>query len=511
MALNTRSTRWAVVEESTEGTPVAPSSANEYVALQDGAFSMTPGFESLENAELKGSIGQSKSIQGLENPTAEFSHYLTHSSVEGTPPEYNSMLKSLFGTEHDRGTERDTVAGSSAGTSSARAVLNVDSGEGTEFARGHILLGKDATNGYFIRHVYSVATDALSLSFNLDNAPASGVNLGQGITYIPADSGHTAMSIWDYRANGGAIELISGMQVTEGSIEASANEMINMNFTLEGTQFYYNPIEIASTDAKLDFTDDTGTFAATLTQKVYRSPHDLADEIQTKMNAVAGDTITVSYSDTTGKFTIASDGATTFSLLWNSGANTANTVGDKIGFSVAADDTGAFTYTSDNGITLSSPQTPSLDAADPLVAKNQQVFIGTYDQNFCALDGITSVSATIAVEKPKLGNICAESGRGSSVANARTVTVECQLILDQYESKMWDRMQNNSSISFEYHFGSKDGSGNWIAGKCGSLYIPDCTITALSLSDNEGTVVMDLTLQAHVDSSGNGEVYLGFV
>jgi hypothetical protein len=54
---------------------------------------------------------------------------------------------------------------------------------------------------------------------------------------------------------------------------------------------------------------------------------------------------TVTYDDTTKKFTIASDATSTLSLHW-SHAN--STMQDILGFDDAADDTGAFTYTGDN-------------------------------------------------------------------------------------------------------------------------------------------------------------------
>lgn len=58
-----------------------------------------------------------------------------------------------------------------------------------------------------------------------------------------------------------------------------------------------------------------------------------------------GDVYTITFDDTTKKFTIASDGSTTLTLHW-SHAN--STMQDILGFDDAADDTGAFTYTGDN-------------------------------------------------------------------------------------------------------------------------------------------------------------------
>jgi len=100
---------------------------------------------------------------------------------------------------------------------------------------------------------------------------------------------------------------------------------------------------VAGSNDKLDFSDGT-TRVATLTAGTYATGALLATEIQTRMNAVSS-TCVVSYSGSTFKFTIARTG--TLTLKWNTGANKAASVGKCIGFDIAADDTGASTYTAD--------------------------------------------------------------------------------------------------------------------------------------------------------------------
>lgn len=103
---------------------------------------------------------------------------------------------------------------------------------------------------------------------------------------------------------------------------------------------------IDSSNNKLDFDDGGGEENVTLDSGTYTAS-ELAAEIKSKMEAATGDTITVTFSTSTGKWTIASDGGT-LSLLWNSGTNNANSVAESIGFDSSADDTGAVTYTGDN-------------------------------------------------------------------------------------------------------------------------------------------------------------------
>lgn len=502
MALITRSSVLAVVVESTEGTPVLPTSASEYLALQDD-FTMSPELEQLDNAELKSSIGKSKSFLGLENPTASFSHYLRHSGTQGTAPNYKQLLKAAFGAEDDAGVEHDTVA------SSTTTVVKVDTGEGATYIKGQALLIKDPVNGYSIRPVHSISSNDLTLGFRLTTAPGTSVNLGEAITYYPANSGHQTLSLWHYIANGGAVQMMAGSRVVECSITWEAGQLINTSFSLEGISFYFDPINITATDTKLDFSIDSTTYAATVTAKVYKNPHELASALQTAMLAAAPtETTTFTYSNTTGKFTFTATTATTFSLLWNTGTNAANTIGDKIGFSTAADDTGALTYTSDNAQSWSSPQTPSYDSADPLVAKNNEFFIGDATDNvcFCA----SSVTFTISTPKTNIDCVCAESGRQGSLINERTGTLTVQGYLDQHDAEKFKRYLTNQETRAMYNFGSKSG-GNWEQGKSGCLYLPHTTITSHNIEDADGLVALSIELQSFVPSDSTGEMFLSFV
>lgn len=501
MSINTRSSVIAIKPEVTEGTPVQPAASTDYVASQDD-FSMEPSFDVLENAELKASLGKSKSILGAENPSASFSHYLRHSGVEGQAPNYKELLEAAFGAEVVEATEYDTVGGSTT------TIVEVDSGEGVEFERGQPLLIKDSTNGYSIRPVQSVSTDSLTLGFALDNAPALGVNLGKAVFYKPAESGHQSLSIWHYVGNGGALQMMSGSRVISMDVDFSAGELINVAYGLEGLEYFFNPLEVTATDTKLDWTDDGGTEVATIATGFYKYPQELASAIETAMNNETAETITCTYSNSTGKFTIASSTSAVLSLLWNTGANTANTIAEVIGFSAAADDTGALTYEGDSVIDIDSPQSASFDSADPLAAKNHRVFIGDQADNACI--EASSVSLSLGTPRREIEDVCAVSGASGSVINAREVTISVTALLNQYDSDKFERFVENSDTRFMYAFGEKSG-GNWIAGKSGMLYVPTATVTSFNVTDDDGLATLEMELTAYVDSDGNGEVYLGFV
>lgn len=104
---------------------------------------------------------------------------------------------------------------------------------------------------------------------------------------------------------------------------------------------------IDATNDKIDFKESGGgsTLVATLTHGTY-TPAALATLIGIQMGAASGatGTYTVTYSASTGKWTIATSLAF-LSILWNTGSNTAVTAGAPIGFDVTADATGATSYT----------------------------------------------------------------------------------------------------------------------------------------------------------------------
>lgn len=504
----TKATRVAVKVEVTEGVPVAPTTATDYLPVETD-FSLTPSFDQLTNEELTGTIGKSKDTLGLENPEASLSLYLKSSGSEGVAPQQSLLLEAAFGAKSINATEYTTTASSTAGTSSVRAVVK-STGNANNFERGEALLVKDSalTNGYEIANVYTVDdANTLSTLFNFPSAPASGVGLGKASLYKPADSGHPTFSLWDYRANGGGIEMIAGCRVSELSMEVNAGEFVNMSYTVPGIAFYFNPVEITATDTKLDFTETGPTVrVATIPAGWYKDPIALADAISTAMNDVATDAITVSYSSSTGKYTISTAGSL-LSLLWNTGANAANTIGDKIGFSTAADDTAALTYTSDNALTLTSPQTPSFYDVNPFVAKNNKVQLGSFSDYTCF--SAQTLSFTLSDEITPVLSICSASGKEASVITAREATVEVLANFQQYEVDKFKRFRSGENTQFAFSFGEKTGS-NWTPGKCGNLAMFNSTITNWELTDTDGLVTLNMTLSAYV-TSGLGEVYLNLL
>ena len=132
-------------------------------------------------------------------------------------------------------------------------------------------------------------------------------------------------------------------------------------FSVRFVKFQGNTIVIGASNKFLDMSEGGGDEAISVVEATYQSPDDLAKAIQSAINAnttLSAD-YTVTYAEATSKFTIAKSTGN-FELAWNTGTNTANTIGGTIGFSVVADDTGSGSYTSDNQVHDDLTITPAL-------------------------------------------------------------------------------------------------------------------------------------------------------
>lgn len=494
--LQTRKSALAVVTETTEGTPVAPSASSDYLPIQEDV-SIDFSTDTLENAELRASIGTAQPILGQENPTASFSLYLKGSGTSGTEPAARKIYKAAFGAENVKAAEYDAEAGSTVSD------IVLSAGQGADYGRGYAVLVQHAAHAWELRPVHDVNVDTLKLAFNLNNTPVSTTLLGRPVTYYPAEDTFDTLTIWNYLANGGAIEMLAGARPTALDIEFSAGEIINQSLSFEAVEQFFDPIEVTSNN-DLDFTDDDGTFAVSIESRYYKDPHEVAEALTAAMNASGTtETHSVTYDDSAGKFVIATSTSTVLSLLWNTGANTATTIGTTLGFSVAADDTGSTSYTADNAQDWSSPQTPVFQDVAPNVAKSNEVWVGDDSTDNTCINA-SNVSFSLANTITKIPDICADSGVSGSIVSQRAFNVTVTALLSQHDAANARRFRKGDTVRWGYAWGPKDG-GNWVKGKCGVLYLPFCTVTNFSTEDQDGLVAYNLELQAYVsDSSGEG-------
>lgn len=500
IGLQNRSSILSAVKEANEAKPQLPISAAQFLALQNG-FQITPQFEELQSQELQaGSIGKSKSVLGNENPTASFSHYLRHSGIEGQAPNYSPIVESLFGKMTVAAVEFDTIVGSTS------KVIKVGVGEGVSFRPGQALLVKDAA-GYSIRNIKSIAGDNLTLAQALTVAPPTGVNLGKAVLFEPAVEDHPTVTIWNYRANGGALEAMSGARTLDMSVNVVAGQQINASFSLAGVEYFFNPINVVAGKTYLDFMDEAVERAVSIAPKLYKDPHQVAEALEIAMNALGSASVfAVSYSDKTGKYTFSSTGAI-FELLLSSGDNAVNCIGEVLGFDLAADLDGATEYVGQNPIDLKSPFTPAYDSAQPLVAKGTEVMLGGVDDIECF--GAQTANIKVTNQKADIPDLCEESAKSGSIISERDATIEIVAILKKYDSSKFTKFRKGDEIAFTFNAGDKLG-GNWKPGACINFHIPTATIVNFAVNEQNGLCVLNMTLRAFVQD-GKPEVFLNCI
>lgn len=506
MAYASRSAVFAFVRETTEGTVVDPG-ATDFTVVREGA-SLQSAVNTVSSDELRNSIGASKAFATNQSPTGSIPKYFKHSGVEGDEPDYGILIESCLGGKAVAATEYDTAAASTAGTSSVAAVVKVPSGEEANFQVGQAMLVKDGTNGYAVRNVTATADGELTSSFNFGTAPGAGINLGKAVLFYPSDVDQPTYTAHMYQSSlsGSGVHLaMAGCRTTAMNIEFAANELAAVTFEIGGLSFYQNPITIAAASKYIDFTDSSSTVSCQLTEKTYSSPMDLAVEIASKMSAASVDTISCSYSNSTGKFTISSDGSI-LSLLWLTGANTANSAKTKLGFD-NTNDTGALTYTSDTAQTYAPPATPSYDDQDPLVVRYNMFQIGSFSDYVCA--GGSTLTVNIGTPKTDIPNWCAETGLDESVVLSREVTFSATLKFEQHNVQQFYDLINNNETQVSFVHGQRS-AGNWVAGTVVSVYMPTVSLTASTIADQDGYLVVQVEGTAFVGDTLS-DIYINFL
>jgi len=137
----------------------------------------------------------------------------------------------------------------------------------------------------------------------------------------------------------------------------------------------------------IDYDEGGAELTATLILGTYTA-QTLATEIARALNAIPSLTYTAAYNETTAKFTIAASG--NFTLRWNTGTHKATDVSDTIGFSDAADDTGAATYTGD----FRRIHWPNVYFDNDLLALNDINFLGLINHNISSAATISIILST---------------------------------------------------------------------------------------------------------------------
>jgi hypothetical protein len=155
------------------------------------------------------------------------------------------------------------------------------------------------------------------------------------------------------------------------------------------TEIYNNPLFVVDSSNKyFDFNIGGGELNATVSEGTYAPGNTQADSgtlCEAIYNAIVAaegvGTYTVTYSDSTQKFTITRS-AGTFNILWKTGThgsdNTDDHIGTLIGYNDTADDTGSLSYTSDFPVGISGHNWNLKISRDKTNYRNRVVVQGGY-------------------------------------------------------------------------------------------------------------------------------------
>lgn len=226
-------TSFAVEIESTEGTYVAPQSADSYIqALRDGT-EMTRSQELLQREIFTGSIGKTQSRLGTRSVSGAMPVELRAGETEGDAPEADKLYTSAMGSKKTRAAVI-TKTGNSA------TVLEIEDADISGFSVYDIVMVKEAGN-YEISWVSAVDTTVgfanITLGQALSGAPADNVEIAATTQYSTANSGHPSLSISKYIEDA-KLEQATGCKVTSMSVENfSTGQIPSVNFGFEGLTF----------------------------------------------------------------------------------------------------------------------------------------------------------------------------------------------------------------------------------------------------------------------------------
>ena len=182
-----RKTVVGVTKEVTEGTYVAPTGSD--VVQVNGFPGIGPSRELVDRDIIRDAIGKLKPKLGLRAGNVEVVVEFRGGGAAGgisERPEAFKLYESALGAEID-----STANGTVEGTTSTATVIQLNTGQGSNFQKGSIVL----INGE-VRFVLSVATDAITLNSALDNgAPTASDDVKGGFSYGPVTADHPPLSV----------------------------------------------------------------------------------------------------------------------------------------------------------------------------------------------------------------------------------------------------------------------------------------------------------------------------
>ena len=229
-------TVYAVEEESTEGTYVAPTAATSYVqALSDGA-ELNPAKETVERNIFNGSIGKSTPRTSTKSVSGAIP--VEMKSAGSAIPEFDKLLRSALGSRRTvTATTIDDTDSGGTHTTTRAYLADADAGK---YNVGDIVT-VEKTGAYHTSPI-SAKSDTPGDVYIDFLVPASAAFLDTEVikattTYVTADSGHPSLSISKYIEEA-RLEQATGCKVTSMAMENfTTGQLASYNFGFEGLNF----------------------------------------------------------------------------------------------------------------------------------------------------------------------------------------------------------------------------------------------------------------------------------
>lgn len=233
-----RNTVYAVKEEVTENTYVAPASATEFLQVIPEGTSLTPAKETLQRQVLTGSIGQSTPRTGIKTVSGALVVEARAADSEGGVVEYAPLLKGALGSVRSSAAITINDADSGGTHTTTRAYL--PDADANKINVGDVITIK-ISGDYHTSPVTAVSNTAGNVYIDiLVAAPGAFVD-GQVIaafrSYVTSDTGHPSLSISKW-VNSARLEQATGCRVSSMSLEGfETGQLASFNFGIEGLAF----------------------------------------------------------------------------------------------------------------------------------------------------------------------------------------------------------------------------------------------------------------------------------
>lgn len=232
----TQNTSIAIEEEVTEGTYVTPASATSFLQTLASGLEIKPSKELLERNIFAGTIGTVTPRTGIKSVSGTIPVEARAFSVEGSAPEYNSLMKSAFGTRR-----QNTTTVTSKATGNTASVVQIEDADISKFNIGDIVLVKKP-GAFHVSPITAKSTGVGTATITLLVAHPSGsisasCPVGKFTTYTVAESGHPTLSITKY-IDEAIKEMAIGCRVNKVGLSNFATGKIpELQFGFDGLNF----------------------------------------------------------------------------------------------------------------------------------------------------------------------------------------------------------------------------------------------------------------------------------